>query len=138
MRGLHLTTYHQQPRQTGTLIRRMSRILLEMIDGGAMKCLFDGELVTDGSRWFVGPTTVNPTAAKQLIELDLVVLSSTDTYRGYQLAESLRRRIENLRSTASEDADSSALEAFCFAQIQEKLVRKTARDGPIGLKGNAS
>jgi hypothetical protein len=134
MRITTLITTHQQAKQPVTLIRRMSRILLKMIDGGALTRDFDGDLITDGGRWFVGPTAMNPAAAKQLVDLGLVTPSSVGGFRYYQLSENLRRRIHNFQTTATGDDGGFALESFCCAQIQEALNRKTARAGRVGLQ----
>jgi hypothetical protein len=108
------------------LHRRMGRILAAMIEGGVMMGKYDGELICEGGRWYVGPTAVNPAAARRLRQLGLVHLVAINPHHAYAIPESARQRIIQLQAVARGRGEVT-IDIVCTTLIHEASERSADR-----------
>lgn len=107
------------------LRRRMCRILVAMIEGGRIEAEDDGQLVTDSGRWYVGPTAVDPIAARRLLQLGMLRHVSVNHSQSYELPDSTRQRITHLQRVSPER--EMTIEAVSTVLIDEASARSALR-----------
>jgi hypothetical protein len=111
-------------RMSSTLRRRMRRILVLMIEGGALERHYEGELATQGTRWYVGPTVVNPTAARSLIRVGLMrAIPSDGGWSCYELTDRAREQLT--RSLHRLDSAGANVEMGYAQVIDEAIISTT-------------
>lgn len=120
-----LATEYRTANNKPVLRRRLCRILTAMIDGGGLLGGYNSELVNDGTRWYVGEISVNPSAATRLIQLKLVRLVSVNHCQSYELAEKTRRRVAELRLLSKQTGMTA--DTICSLVVDEAVSRQPKR-----------